>query len=670
MNLMQLMAKPILFFLIFLSFYPRGIAQSSLFHESFDNDTISGVIGQAKVFDGYFTEYELAPDLIHESGNGFTIEAWIAPQEFALNTAAIVDREKDFSSGYLFGIDNYGHLVGAASVDGEWKICVSTKALDLLKWSQVAMSITANKAIQLYVNGSKVGELSFSGSLNLCPECSISIGKTQTKQQAINTERKTSQAIQVQNRFDGLIDEVSIYDGVLDEKAIRSKFESVTIKNPQPLTFRKMPSGDGKAGPFGAYYCKLRYAPGWDKLWEGSDYPDIVVRFPDSPVRYVFWRGTGYIPAVVSENGIWMTDQSLESWGPGECFEAMGDKQTHYSHVRIIENTAARCVIHWRYALASIKHEILNEEESGWGDWCDEYWTIYPDGVAVRKQVLWSKNYSKDFGTYQFQETIFFNQPGTRPQDNVDLEAITFCDMDGRKASYSWETGIPKKFDKSEYQPIQLVNFKSEYKPFSIYDPKRVTRPFWFGFMPDYSTFPCWNHWPVQQTPSDGRNVVVSDKPSHSSLTESNGSIQIVEKGPNNSYLASSLIGMTKKSIETLLPLAKSWNYPPVICLGSPDFISNGYDKYQRAYLIKANHSEAKELRLKIGASPKSPLQNLALIIDTWDAENTQILLNGTLQKENENYFVGRIAGLDENKTVLFIKIESSKNVELTIKQN
>jgi hypothetical protein len=663
MNLMQSIVKPILFFLIFFSFNPRGIAQSVLFHESFDTDTIAGVLGQSKIFDGYFTDYIISTDRFHESENGFTVDAWIAPQEFALNTAAIVDREKDFTLGYLFGIDNYGHLIGSVSANGEWKRCVSTKTLDLLKWSHVAMIISAEKGIQLFLNGSKVGELTFSGNLNLCTECSLSIGKTQTKQQAINTERKSSQAIQVQNRFDGLIDELNIYDGILDENTIRSKFESVKIKNLQPLTFRKMPSGDGKPGPFGAYYCKLKYAPGWDKIWEGSDYPDIVVRFPDSPVRFVFWRGTGYIPAVVSENGIWMTDQSLESWGPGECFEAMGDKQTHYSHVRIIENTPARCVIHWRYALASIKHEILNEDESGWGDWCDEYWTIYPDGVAVRKQVLWSKNYSKDFGTYQFQETIFFNQPGTRPQDNVDLEAITFCDMEGQKGSYSWKDGIPKKFDQPEYQPIQLVNFKSEYKPFSIYDPKRITRPFWFGFMPDYSTFPCWNHWPVQQTPSDGRNVVVSDKPSHSSLTESNGSIQIVEKGPNNSYLASSLIGMTKESIESLLPLAKSWNYPPVIKLESPDFISKGYDKYQRAYLLKAINPNSKQLIFRVEASKESPVQNLALVIENWSLSNPKLKIND----KDVDFKIGKIEGLDQDKTVLFIPYQAVQTFKIRL---
>ena len=87
----------------------------------------------------------------------------------------------------------------------------------------------------------------------------------------------------------------------------------------------------------------------------------------------------------------------------GECYEEMGEKQTRYSQVRIIENTPARVVIHWQYALAGIKHQLLSEDEYGWGDWTDEYWTIYPDGIAARKQVLWSKSYEKDKGVMQLQ---------------------------------------------------------------------------------------------------------------------------------------------------------------------------------------------------------------------------------------------------------------------------
>ena len=55
-------------------------------------------------------------------------------------------------------------------------------------------------------------------------------------------------------------------------------------------------------------------------------------------------------------------------------------------HDRIIENTDARVVIHWRYASVDVlyKHPNSCRNEDGWGVWTDEYLTVYPDGVGVR----------------------------------------------------------------------------------------------------------------------------------------------------------------------------------------------------------------------------------------------------------------------------------------------
>ena len=139
-----------------------------------------------------------------------------------------------------------------------------------------------------------------------------------------------------------------------------------------------------------------------------GDYADVVVTFDDSPVKVVFWRGVNYNASYVTENGLWMGDQSIELWsgrsGWGSS-EHMADKQNRYSHVRIIENNDARVVVHWRYAITNILYQITGENpETGWGSWADEYFTIYPDRVIVRKQVLWA-----DEDIHQWQETIFFN---------------------------------------------------------------------------------------------------------------------------------------------------------------------------------------------------------------------------------------------------------------------
>ena len=83
----------------------------------------------------------------------------------------------------------------------------------------------------------------------------------------------------------------------------------------------------------------------------------------------------------------------------------MSDKQSRYSHVGILESSDARVVVHWRYALAEVEHHKGAHPDplTGWFDWADEYWTVYPDGVAVRKQVIHSTDTSKPL---EWQETI------------------------------------------------------------------------------------------------------------------------------------------------------------------------------------------------------------------------------------------------------------------------
>ena len=60
---------------------------------------------------------------------------------------------------------------------------------------------------------------------------------------------------------------------------------------------RRMPSGPKGPGRFGAGYCKLKYYEQWDALWRVDEHPDVLVRFDQTPVRVVFWRGSRYSPA-------------------------------------------------------------------------------------------------------------------------------------------------------------------------------------------------------------------------------------------------------------------------------------------------------------------------------------------------------------------------------------
>ena len=187
--------------------------------------------------------------------------------------------------------------------------------------------------------------------------------------------------------------------------------EKLRSKIPQ-----RLPSGPEGPGRFGAYYTKLKYSLEWDKRWRVGGYADVIVRFDDGGHRFVFWRGTSYIPCWVTDAGGWYTNEFFERRG-GErsgtmsMVEPMSDKQCRYSRVRIIESNDARVVVHWRYAPVDLKYNLAYiDKDSGWGDWVDEYYTIYPDAVGVRKAKLYT---SAPADWIEYQESIVINQCGT-----------------------------------------------------------------------------------------------------------------------------------------------------------------------------------------------------------------------------------------------------------------
>ncbi len=74
---------------------------------------------------------------------------------------------------------------------------------------------------------------------------------------------------------------------------------------------------------------------------------------------------------MVNEKGQWYSNEFNETWGTSGgqgCQEPMSDKESYTNHARIIENTDARVVVHWRYPLLDVLHVFANvDEETGLG---------------------------------------------------------------------------------------------------------------------------------------------------------------------------------------------------------------------------------------------------------------------------------------------------------------
>jgi len=572
---------------------------------------------------------------------------------------------KEGKTHVFFGLDAAGRLAMKLNLSGQLYECVTKEKLALLKWSHVAATFEQDKALCLYINGKEVARhLKISGQFASKGLSDLLIGKSHQKLSPEGTERSPSRRLGSNMVLDGLLDEVKIYKRALSADEIVAAFASARPKTEQPLNYRVMPSGPKNLPKrFCAYYTRLRYDETWEKLWRVGEQPDILVTFDELPIRVVFWRGTNYGASWVTENGKWMGDQSLEDGGTGwGCCEHMSDKQCRYSHVRLIENHDARVVVHWRYAVCDIRYTINHEDPvTGWGDWTDEYYYIYPDAVATRKQVLWTG----EPGGFQWQETIFFSQPGTAPEDNVELEAFTLANMQGETHSYSWDSTTPHDYPLPVGANIQMTNLKARYRPFIIFKPGREITA--FGGGRKESKFPWWNHWPVAQLPNDGREVCGPDRPSSSSL--SNRKPKPV-RGEGDSYIAVSLYGMTDGPVTDVVPLARSWNYPADLKLAGTGYESTGYDRYQRAYVLSRQEGVSRSpLKFELAASEKSPVVNPAFVITGWGSSDAELTIDGKRVKRGQDFRLGHHSRLETTDLIVWLKKESTEPLRILLRR-
>jgi hypothetical protein len=577
--------------------------------------------------------------------------------------------EKEFEPRIFFGIDAHGHLGLKLNIADKWYECVSQKTISLLKWNHVAASFDKNQGIYIYLNGKQVGRRIVNGVVTPSKGADILIGKSHQKMAPVGSERKASANWLSDMVIDGLLDEVKIYDRALTAQQIENSFKAVIPEIPQPLSWRKMPAGpDNLPSRFDATYTRLKYAEEWEQFWRVDDHPDILVHFDNSPIRLIFWRGTSYGGAWVTENGIWMGDQSLERVGKGKspwgCAEHMSDKQTRYSNVRMIEKNNARIVIQWRYAISDITYAIFGTNVgTGWGEWADEYYTIYPDGVSTRHQILWT-----NYLSHEWQETIVLNQPGTRPEDNIELNALTLANMKGESKTYSWENGTPHAFSEPDNPTIQITNLKSEYKPYIIFEPGANIKSFDCCVRKEYSHFPWWNHWPVAQLPNDGRRAMGPDRPSHSSLSQSIEESKVIHKQDDGSYTAVTLIGMTNEPIKNLASLARSWNTPPKLTVAGNGFSSKGYDKFQRAYVLDTKiKNKPSTLKIKIAATQDSPVLNPAFIISDWGNMGAYLEINGKNISTGKSFRFGHRNRMEGSDLIVWIQTTSTKPLTITL---
>ena len=458
-----------------------------------------------------------------------------------------------------------------------------------------------------------------------------------------------------------------------------------------------LPLGSPEPGPFGAYYTRLPFNNRFDEPWRVGEHADVVVQFDDNAHRFVFWRGTNLQPHLATDTsqtpghsnwyGTQFIERRGEDWGIERYLEPMSDWDCRFAHVRIISSNAARAIVQWRYAPCHLTYERNNNDGDQWGDWANEYFTIYPDGMSVRKVTAYSRRTgggNQENPHIEFHEMIPITNPGTVPEDCMHWNALSMTDYRGSKRDWVWQDragGSPGGFGDSANRPIMIVRMKGSTVPLTVFegtstehdpvDPHEC-RPF--------NHYDDWPAWPDEDRNKGGWGEDPSTHcyrtfwkkyPAHCSTLHIKW--KDYEHQENKKRTKIMLFGMVDsgdaQNVNNLIPLARSWEYAPGLNVSSAGFSGGSYDKAERAYKISRNSAQAEELQFTMNASSNSPVYNPCFVIQNWDGE-VALTIDGQQIASGRDFRQAVEKTADEVPSlVVWVKKESSSAINVTLSQ-
>ncbi|MBW1706962.1 MAG: LamG domain-containing protein [Deltaproteobacteria bacterium] len=643
----------------------------------------AGVSGTALHGDGYNTQVVLPYGKVPRITSEITLEGWISLAAYPWNDVPIV--KKGDKKGYFLGVTGYGYPAFKLMVGENWVTLQVPEAketdkqviiqrglyannLDLFKWYHLAGTYSVSDGtMRLYINGVEVAQkavgVGTGGDIQSTPDDVVLFkGPDAFPVDWIHGTSASPYAL------DGLLDEVKIYDARLTAAQIRQTYKNfhpgaAVIRRPDSPE-RKLPAPPS-SGTFRAYYRTLRFYENYDNFWRYGSDADVVVEFDKTPNKFVFWHGTAYIPMLVNDKNQWYSNEFNETWatsGGDSCQEPMSEKKNLINHVRILEQSPARVVIHWRYPLKDTKYIFANyDPATGWGDWSDWYFAIYPDGTAYKLMRLWTKGRRN----HEWHEGMVITGPGQHPETVVaPVGVLTLAAADGTQKSYDWIKGPPRR-PNYRNQKIHIINFKSDWDPFTIGNFLRGD--VYSGELTPYSVFPSWNHWPIGQVISAGRNATAPDRTAHSSFTH----VSVPDYASTEEYQEKILIeGMTRaytdKRVDQLITLYKSWNSAPDISQ-MRGLTSQGYNRSEGAFELTRSGDA---MSFKVNASADKPLYNPAFVIKNWYSRTAtaSVKLTGASSSDIRQ---GVVIDTDGTYTmVVWLELTANNAITISITRN
>jgi hypothetical protein len=412
--------------------------------------------------------------------------------------------------------------------------------------------------------------------------------------------------------------------------------------------------------------------------------PAVRITFPDTDCYMLF--DPPQVAGYFTPEGIGFSNEWAETKSPADDGDDYGEVGFDRNAVMWIESQSpARKVVRFRGTLfdgdGNVSHtEVESGSPYGKGDWSDEWFYIYPDGVSVRvvkiytgktkdAVAFWGKpGYAAFWGVrgtiFETQETFIHGVTGLQPPDIIETEALTLITMDGQYKRISYKP-YPHDISLFDQANIQMVNLKSKYHPFTIVTQGNVEIKPYYMPMDDHRNIDktVFITWPRRGYFKDG---------DYTSALSHVIKWQWHEK-TENTLVQIYLLGMTAESteqqrVDKLVRLAKSWQNAPELILKSDGYQYDGYEIKQKAYVLTKTSGQM-DLHLSIKAGREKPLLNPVFIIKDCGKSNVVVKVDDKSLKQGEDFRIG----YEETNTgidlILWLKTESDKMMTLTIKQ-
>jgi len=128
------------------------------------------------------------------------------------------------------------------------------------------------------------------------------------------------------------------------------------------------------------------------------------------------------------------------------------------------------------------------------------------------------------------------------------------------------------------------------------------------------------------------------------------------------------LNGLTDKLAAELLLLAKSWLSPPKMETTGSGLHSEGYDPTQKAFVLAGRDASAPSaLGMTLRATKESPVMNPVILVRNWGSSEAKIEIDGKPAPPGKDVRAGRIHGLESEDLVLWLRMESTTPVRISV---